>query len=86
MVNAAQLRAARAWLRWSRTELARRSGVSERAIVRIEVGGAVSKDRTLRDLERTFMETGVEFLSDGGIGVGIRIHPYGVEDWSLHQP
>jgi ribosome-binding protein aMBF1 (putative translation factor) len=80
MINAPQLRAARAWLRWSRAELARRSGVSERVIVRIEVAGARSKDRTLRDLERTFAEAGVEFLSDGFIGVGIRIHPHGVDD------
>ena len=80
MVNAAQVRAARAWLRWSRNELARRSDVSERAIVRIEVGGATPKGRTLHDLERAFWDAGVEFLSHGGIGVGIRLHPFGVEE------
>jgi ribosome-binding protein aMBF1 (putative translation factor) len=79
MVNAAQLRAARAWLRWSRADLAHRSGVSERAIVRVEVGGYVTKDRTLRDLERTFADAGVEFVSEGGVGVGIRLHPHCVE-------
>ncbi len=62
-LSAQQCRAARAWLDWSQDELAKRSGVSRRAIAEFERGLSVPHDRTLRDLERTFMSAGSSSFS-----------------------
>jgi transcriptional regulator with XRE-family HTH domain len=72
MVNGQQLRAARAWLGLSQEELASQSGVARVTIANFENGRSVPQPRTLRDLQRTLEEAGIEFLFDRGEGVGIR--------------
>jgi predicted transcriptional regulator len=72
MLNKMQLKAARAWLDLSQDELASISGVAKRTIARIELGSAVSYDRTLRDLQVVLEQQGIEFLFENGRGVGIR--------------
>jgi transcriptional regulator with XRE-family HTH domain len=72
MVNGQQLRAARAWLGLSQEELASQSGVARVTIANFENGRSVPQPRTLRDLQRTLEEVGIEFLFDRGVGVGIR--------------
>jgi predicted transcriptional regulator len=77
MVNKEQCRAARGWLGITQEELASLSGVAQKTIARFETGAAVPQDRTLRDLQRSLEELGIEFLFEGSKGVGIRIHPKG---------
>lgn len=72
MLNDKQCRAARAWLGWSQEKLAEKSQVSKRAIAGFELGTTVPQERTLRDLRDQFEKAGIEFLSEGPIGVGIR--------------
>lgn len=73
MLNELQCRAARSWLGLSQEELAALSKVSARTIAHFEAGNRVPHDRTLRDLQRTLEERGIEFIFAGAIGVGIRV-------------
>jgi len=73
MVNAEQIRAARGWLNLSQDELAQRSGVAKRTIARIEQDLSIPYDRTLRDLQSSLEEMGIEFLFEGTKGVGVRL-------------
>ena len=65
---AAKLRAGRAVLNWSQTELGKRSGVTQRAIYRLELGATVARPKTKMLIENVFNTAGVEFqdTSDGG--------------------
>jgi predicted transcriptional regulator len=73
VVNREQLRASRAWLSISQAELARRAKVAKRTLADFERGATVPYDRTLRDIQATLEELGIELLFDGSRGVGIRI-------------
>lgn len=73
MLNRMQLKAARAWLDLSQDELAAASGVAKRTIARIELGSAVSYDRTIRDLQTTLEQRGIEFVFENGRGIGILV-------------
>lgn len=73
MVNAAQIRAARAWLIMDQDTLSALSGVSTGTIARFERGETVPQDRTLRDLRLALEGRGIEFLFDGPVPIGIRI-------------
>lgn len=72
-INAAQLRAARAWLKWTQDELAARSGVSKSAIVAFELARSVPYSETSDALRRTLEAAGIVFLFDGMLAKGIRI-------------
>ncbi len=76
MLSACQIRAARAMLSWSIEEAARRSGVSERTIRRLEKiwGVPNATADTFDRLQACFEAEGLEFLADSGgaIGPGIR--------------
>lgn len=74
MLYPAQIRAARALLRMSQDELARRSGVGAATIKRIERDDMPSGTaRTLERIERTLLDAGVVFLEDNGKqGMGVR--------------
>ncbi len=74
MVNAAQVRAARALLNWSQDDLANRANVSARTLNYLEKGMRHPQKQTLRDIERAFTEAGIEFLAsaDGTVGVLLR--------------
>lgn len=72
-----QLRAARSALGWSREELAQRSGVSVRTIVRHEesAGVPLSRAGNLAALIRALEAAGIEFLAgDTGAPPGLRFH------------
>jgi transcriptional regulator with XRE-family HTH domain len=72
-ITAAQLRAARGWLKWSQDELAERSGVSKSSIVQFELERSVPYSGTMETLQHTFEAAGIEFLFDGPVAKGIRI-------------
>ena len=58
---AAEVRAARAVLGWSQTELARRTAVTQRAIYRIEKGVVLPREKTKSNILKTFGDAGLRF-------------------------
>ncbi|MEL7469232.1 MAG: helix-turn-helix domain-containing protein [Paracoccaceae bacterium] len=66
MIRKQQIHAARALLRWSRADLAERSGVSERTVARFEIGEGDITVGKLDKLEATLIDEGIEFV-DGGV-------------------
>jgi transcriptional regulator with XRE-family HTH domain len=71
----AQIRAARALLRWSAEELAQASALGANTVRRAEITeGATSltaaNDRAIR---RALEEAGVEFIDENGGGAGVRL-------------
>ena len=77
MISSLQLRAARAMLNWSATELAERAGTSRNTIQRLEQSDGVpaSRTQTLMDIQRVFEAAGVEFIGMPENGPGVRIRP-----------
>lgn len=73
MLNKEQLRAARAWLGLSQNEVAKISKVASKTIKNFERGASLPYERTLRDIQKVLEERGIEFVFDGGEGIGIRI-------------
>ncbi len=75
MLTSDQIRLARALLRWSARELAKRSGVHITTVQRMErgdgpVGGTV---QTLTKVQSALEDAGVKFTSqDGGPGVRLK--------------
>ena len=71
---AAQLRAGRAVLGWSQTDLGERIGVTQRAVYRIEDGATRPRQLTRPRIEKAFGETGVKFkkLPTGGFTMFVR--------------
>jgi transcriptional regulator with XRE-family HTH domain len=69
-----QLRAARALLGWSQTQLAEGAGMSLPTIKRVEAGSGprVSEEARLK-LRRTLESGGVEFIDENGGGPGVRL-------------
>ncbi|MBF0307557.1 MAG: helix-turn-helix transcriptional regulator [Alphaproteobacteria bacterium] len=63
---------ARAALDWSVRDLASRSGLSPNTVSRIE-NGADAYGATLKKLEQTLIEGGVEFIPENGGGPGVRL-------------
>lgn len=68
-----QCRAARAFLGWSREELATRSKVSVATLADFEAGKRVPYARTLADIRKALEEGGVQFIPRNGGGPGIRL-------------
>jgi transcriptional regulator with XRE-family HTH domain len=75
MITAAQIRAARALLRWSGQEAAARSGVSLPTVKRLELmeGVPASRSKTLQGLQHAFEAAGVEFIGSPDDGPGVRL-------------
>jgi ribosome-binding protein aMBF1 (putative translation factor) len=74
-LTSAQIRAARALLRWSAEDLARESTLGVTTIRRAELAEGqtamtVANDSTLR---RTFEAAGIEFIDENGGGPGVRL-------------
>ena len=63
-MNVTQCRMARAALDWTLDELARRSGVSRRTIVKFERGGNVLPEN-METLRATLVAAGVAFTNGG---------------------
>jgi ribosome-binding protein aMBF1 (putative translation factor) len=77
VVFAAKVRAGRALLGWSQTQLAERLGLSQRAVCKIEHAAVTARTSTEDAISQLFESLGVQFeeLSDGGfiIRVGRRV-------------
>ena len=74
-IFAAQIRAGRAVLGWSQTDLGERTGVTQRAIYRIEDGATRPRQLTRLRIEKAFGDAGVEFkkLQTGGFTMFVRV-------------
>lgn len=68
MVTSAQIRAARAAVRWTVRQLAERSGVHRNTITKIEAGAA-SHRPTIAAVVRALEAAGIEFVSGDAPGV-----------------
>ena len=73
MITPRQIRAARALLSWSQQQLADKAIVSLNAVTRLENGKVDSRSSTIAAIERTLTKAGVEFLSAGERGEGVRM-------------
>jgi hypothetical protein len=74
-LTSAQIRAARALLRWSAEDLARESSLGVTTIRRAELTEAQTSMTTANDLavRRALEAAGVEFIDDNGGGPGVRL-------------
>lgn len=75
MIVAAQIRAARGALGWTAQDLAQKSGVSLRTILRMEATDGVPQGRvsTLTEIESAFEAAGIEFIGGPDDRPGIRL-------------
>ncbi|MGU3537763.1 multiprotein-bridging factor 1 family protein [Methylobacterium sp. A54F] len=73
VISAAQCRAARALIGWSRDQLAEAAHVSLRTIVDFERGARDPHRATLDALERALWEAGVTTDLHQGSGAGVRL-------------
>jgi predicted transcriptional regulator len=69
-----QIKAARALLDWSQSDLAQRSGVSEPTIARLESaeGELGGREETVRKIRAALETNGIEFIEGNGEGVQLR--------------
>jgi hypothetical protein len=74
-LTSAQIRAARALLRWSAVDLAEASSVAANTIRRAEVADGPTTLTTANDLaiRRALEEAGVDFIEKNGGGAGVRL-------------
>jgi ribosome-binding protein aMBF1 (putative translation factor) len=68
-----QSRAARGWLGWSQTELAKRASVSLSTVRDFEMGHRTPIPVTIASLRRAIESAGIEFIEEEGKPVGIRL-------------
>jgi len=73
LLFAAQMRAARAALGWSQTELGRRAKVTQRAIYQLEKAAVRARHQTEVRINKVFKDAGVEFeqLPNGGFEMSV---------------
>ena len=74
-LNSAQIRAARALLRWSAAELAREAALGIATIKRAELAEDKTSLTVANDLavRRALEAVGVEFIDENGGGPGVRL-------------
>ena len=74
-MNSAQIRAARALLRWSAAELAREAALGLATIKRAELANGETSMTMANDLavRRALEAAGVEFIDEDGGGPGVRL-------------
>jgi predicted transcriptional regulator len=70
-----QVKAARALLGWSQSDLARHSGISEPTIARLESaeGQLGGRGRTVKKIRAALETNGIEFIEENGGGPGVRL-------------
>jgi len=71
-LTGAQIRAARALLGWSATDLSQRSAVSLRTIQRAELAETSLTMANQLAVRRALEAAGVEFIDENGGGAGVR--------------
>lgn len=67
MIEPRQIRAARALLNWSQTDLAEASGVAVSSIKNIENSLTVARKETIEDIKGALEKSGVEFTPGSGV-------------------
>lgn len=74
MITSDQIRAARALLKWSRADLADKSGVGFSSLMRLESAEGIpaSHVKTLEALKKAFEAAGIEFIGTPEEGAGVR--------------
>lgn len=75
MITSAQIRAARALLRWTAEQLAEKAGIGIATIRRLELmqGVPAGNVRTLEALKKALEDGGVEFIGSPEHGPGVRL-------------
>ena len=75
VLSSAQIRAARALLRWSAADLARESALGSNTIRRAEVSEGQTSLTAANELavRRALEAAGVEFIDENGGGPGVRL-------------
>lgn len=77
MIDTRQIKAARALLGWTQTDLAAKAGVSVATLNNIERGVADPRASTLRAIETALVDAGVTFIERGLAsmtgGAGVRL-------------
>jgi len=78
-LTSAQIRAARALLRWSAADLARESSLGANTVRRAEVAEKETSLTAANELaiRRTLEAAGVEFIDENGGGPGVRLRKSG---------
>ena len=81
MVTIRQVKAARALLGWSQSDLADNSGVSEPTIARLESadGDLGGREETAEKIKTAIEKGGVEFIDENGGGPGVRLRKRSLE-------
>lgn len=74
MITSDQIRAARALLDWTRSDLAEKSGIGASALMRIEaaVGVPGGNLKTMQAVISAFEKAGIEFIGTPDSGAGVR--------------
>lgn len=67
MISPEQVRAARGLLNWTQAELASRSGLSKAAIIKLEQAQVVPRLSSLKFLQETLEDGGIEFTEGDGV-------------------
>jgi predicted transcriptional regulator len=75
LVTIRQIKAARALLGWSQSDLARKSGVSEPTIARLEAadGDLGGREKTSEKIRTAIEAAGIQFFEENGGGEGVRL-------------
>jgi predicted transcriptional regulator len=75
LITIRQVKAARALLGWSQSDLADRSGVSEPTIARLEsaAGELGGRGETTRKIREALEAGGIHFIEENGGGLGVRL-------------
>jgi transcriptional regulator with XRE-family HTH domain len=75
LITTRQVKAARALLGWSQSDLAHRSGVSEPTIARLESteGELGGREGTAEKIRKSIEAAGVQFIEENGGGLGVRL-------------
>jgi transcriptional regulator with XRE-family HTH domain len=77
VITIEQMRAARALLGWSQSELAKRAGLSLPTIKRVERGKGPAVSEEARSRIRQALEGGgAKFISENGGGPGVRLRKH----------
>lgn len=75
MITGSQIRMARAHLKWTLEELAKRAGVGLSTVRRMESvdGPPPSTVANLQAVQKAFEVAGIEFITSNGGGPGVRL-------------
>jgi transcriptional regulator with XRE-family HTH domain len=74
LITSAQIRAARALIKWTGAELSKKSGVAFSTVMRLEAGEGVpgAQAKTLSAINKAFEAAGIEFIGTPESGAGVR--------------